>query len=930
MEKKRLSLCSKKQNKRFSLRRRIILRLFAKANTSELRRGSHRTLFVLLSFLIPFVIVILGDLALHMAPFGDHMLLISDAKVLYASDLAFIQRVLRGQEDVLYSFKSGIGMNLMGANSGLLNPANVIVMLFDITSWPEMYTVLMAIDIAVCGLTMFLFLSHVYGWKGQNLIFSTVYAMMGFNVAYCYHYNFILSPELLPLIALGIHYIVKGKGPWLYIISLGYAIFASFYFGYMLCIASVVLFLFWYIRDRKNITDKRRIWINYIGGSLVAGLLPAIVWAAALLSLSGGRLGQNTIFDFTFQENMSFADACAKFFIGANSINEQVNGQPNVFIGSLVLFLNFVFFTDRHNNIRKKITYALPLVFYFITFYIRAFSMAVQGFSQINWFNYRYSFVFSFFMLMIAYEEFPLLREVDVTDFKKACGAFALFLVFVFGQRYSFITGGGMLLGLVFLMSSLAVIWWNRTDSKRAPERIMVMILVLLCSIESYANYVICTGKLRTWESDLNQFRKDLFYGSVVSEAVQSSDPGFFRMADEHATNAYASNDSRLFGYNGLDYFGSCESDFVYQGLSKLGMSRWNNRMWYAGGKPNVFDSLLGLKYVVSENNLAEEKNYEYKIEIDGHKLFLNRTALPIAMLTARDNNALSLTLNPFENHNALWKSLTGQEANIFNQQTEIQFIYRSGLDGAAVDREEARAYSASVSAMTVSENVSDDAESSSASESVSAAVRDIKAIQSANHIECTFTAEYDGPIYAYTGLAIDEKQGYLGEAMYCIGTFQKGDTVTDYIPLYTQASEEYLNLLCAEYYVAYPNQAVLGAYSEQLQQNAGTLEKIKDSHLDGHITANGKNRLFFTIPYDEGWILTVDGREAPLEKTADLFMSANIEAGEHDYEMRFIPRGMRTGMYISFGGLTVLVLLVVFNVLERKRKRPVTTTEET
>ena len=216
------------------------MNLFKKQSTAELRPREHRLLYVLLSFFIPFTILMLAYIALHITPFGDHLLLVSDAKALYASDLAFIQRVLRGQEDVLYSFKSGIGMNLMGANSGLLNPANVIVLMFDISFWPEMYTLLMAIDISACGLTMFLFLSAVYGWKGQGLIFSTVYALMGFNVAYCYHYNFILSPELLPLIALGIHQILKGKGPWLYILSLGYAIFASFYFGFMLCLASAV------------------------------------------------------------------------------------------------------------------------------------------------------------------------------------------------------------------------------------------------------------------------------------------------------------------------------------------------------------------------------------------------------------------------------------------------------------------------------------------------------------------------------------------------------------------------------------------------------------------------------------------------------------------------------------------------------------------
>ncbi len=893
----------------------------SKANQAKTRSGLKNAGLIVLSFFIPFIIILLGYIALHITPFGEHTLLVSDANALYASDLGFISRALRGQEDLLYSFKSGIGMNLMGSNSGLLNPANIISLFFDITSWPSMYSLLLAVDIAMCGLTMFCFLSGVYGCRRKNLIFSTVYAMMGFNVAYCYHYNFILSPELLPLIALGIHYILNGKGPWLYIFSLGYAIFASFYFGFMLCLASVVLFLFLYVRDRDSLSgNKKKIWVNYIFGSLAAGLLPALVWLSALLSFSGGRMNQNSILDFTFAENMSLADFCAKFFIGANSINEQINGRPNVFIGSLALFLTFAFFADRRNSPRKKFVCAVPLVFYFITFYIKAFSMVVQGFSATNWFNYRYSFVFSFLMILIAYEEFAQLREMDAADFKKACGAFAVFVVLVFSQRYSFVNGGGMLLGLVFLSASLGVIWWNRVDPVRAPSDLMVMLLILLCSIESYANYVVCTGILKEWENDQKEYQDSLLVGSVFSEAVQNADSGFFRMENEHSTNGLASNDPRLFGYNGLIYFGSCESDFVYKGLSRLGMSRWNNRMWYKDGKPDIFDSLLGVKYVISERDLSEEKGYERILELNGHQLFQNPNALPIAMLAAPDDAELTLTLNPFENHNALWKSLTGSDEDVFDQQKEISFTYHAGIDGTMVDPEAAKAYSASVSAQAASK-ASTSEESVSASESESAAVRDIKAIQQGNHMECRFIAEQDGPVYAYTGLMVDENYGYQGEAMYYLGTFRKGDEVADYIPVNGLPSEGLLNMLCAEYYVAYPNQEVLEAYSAQLQRNAGTLEKIKDSHLAGHVNAAEDSRLFFTIPYDEGWTLTVDGVKTPFVKTADLFMSAPVDAGEHSYELSFFPKGMQTGIYISGFAFVLLLGLAVYNLAVRKRR---------
>ncbi len=109
-------------------------------NQAKTGSGLKKAGLILLSFFIPFIIILLGYIALHITPFGEHTLLVSDARALYASDLGFISRALRGQEDVLYSFKSGIGMNLMGANSGLLNPANVISLFFDITNWPAMYS----------------------------------------------------------------------------------------------------------------------------------------------------------------------------------------------------------------------------------------------------------------------------------------------------------------------------------------------------------------------------------------------------------------------------------------------------------------------------------------------------------------------------------------------------------------------------------------------------------------------------------------------------------------------------------------------------------------------------------------------------------------------------------------------------------------------
>ena len=76
------------------------------------------------AFLIPFLVVVLVYIGLHITPFGDKTIVIFDAKALYMSDLSYAQRAFRGQEDLLYSFQQGIGLNMIGYQGFLINPIN--------------------------------------------------------------------------------------------------------------------------------------------------------------------------------------------------------------------------------------------------------------------------------------------------------------------------------------------------------------------------------------------------------------------------------------------------------------------------------------------------------------------------------------------------------------------------------------------------------------------------------------------------------------------------------------------------------------------------------------------------------------------------------------------------------------------------------------
>lgn len=110
----------------------------------------------------------------------------------------------------------------------------------------------------------------------------------------------------------------------------------------------------------------------------------------------------------------------------------------------------------------------------------------------------------------------------------------------------------------------------------------------------------------------------------------------------------------------------------------------------------------------------------------------------------------------------------------------------------------------------------------------------------------------------------------------------------------------------------------VLDQDATQIQSQNVTIEKPykNRSTLVGTIQSDSAKQLLFTIPYDEGWILYVDGNKTELHKTLDLFMAADVAEGTHTYELRFFPVGLKAGLLISG---TALLMLVVWRIWERK-----------
>ena len=164
------------------------------------RTGDGRILFISLSFLLPFLIIVVALIFLGIIPFGEHSLALGDGKV-YVREFSMFTRLLHGEGNFLYSFENGLGGNEWSLLAwGGLTPVTLLTFFATPETMPVFFTWITVTDICICGVTMYFLLADVKGHKLSNLIFSTSYALMGFTVAYCYHFLFFAIGYFLHLL----------------------------------------------------------------------------------------------------------------------------------------------------------------------------------------------------------------------------------------------------------------------------------------------------------------------------------------------------------------------------------------------------------------------------------------------------------------------------------------------------------------------------------------------------------------------------------------------------------------------------------------------------------------------------------------------------------------------------------------------------------
>ncbi|MFH1512914.1 MAG: YfhO family protein, partial [Bacillota bacterium] len=370
---------------------------------------------LLLSFALPVFVYLIVMVAARVVPFGDNTLLIWDANDTYAATLTYWRDVLLGQQSYPYSFNGMLGINLVEAfATGLSSPLNAILVLFPRGAMPLAFSTLTLLKIGLCGLTFMIYLRKRYQCGLAGVLFSASYALMSFVAVYFMHTIWLEALILLPLAALGVYRIADGGNPLLFIISFALTIYCQFYMAYMVGLFSALYFVYLLIigggEAKTTAKSLLRKVFSFAGAALLsvglaaAGLLPVVYHTITL----GNQMDVDAIFS-AGRVSTTFG-ILAKAYTAAISAVQERSGPPNYYICIPLLAFALLYFTNRYIQRRHRIAERGLNAVFMRSFMLPALYLAWHLFNQPNFYPHRFSFLFSFVLLDLAwlgYQKIP-------------------------------------------------------------------------------------------------------------------------------------------------------------------------------------------------------------------------------------------------------------------------------------------------------------------------------------------------------------------------------------------------------------------------------------------------------------------------------------------------------------------------------------------
>lgn len=816
----------------------------------------------LLSFIIPILLFLLV-MYLRVGVIDGNYILISDMEAQYNSLFQYLKNVLNGTESLFYSFNKGLGGEMFTTFTYYLSsPLNMLVFFFEDGQIPNCILLIILIKLGLSGLNMNIYLTHKNPDKlGINIIFSLCYALMSYTINYYFNIMWLDAVYMLPLITLGLEKLIDKNKPLLYIISLSYTIIANYYTGYMICLFSLLYFIYKMIIQNKK--DKRTIIIFIISSILSAGissfiLIPTIIQLPQLASTQGDISIKG---DYLIEVISGIFE---NMLIGNHSYENASNQYGSyLYIGVFCYLLVFLYFKDKKIKRKEKVLSLLMIVILILSFLLKPLNYVFHGFSVPFYLNNRNSFLLCFFLILIAHREYNNINYLKYKELRNLI-IFAVSFLFLEVLICSTSTFSNIAITFVFLILYIVLLYCIKNSEQNNQYKIIlitIIILELVCN--TYFSFVS--------KSTVSYSYKD-YKENICSLLTDNS----YEYRTENSINKNAI-DGLDCGYSTTTMFLSTLTKDDIEIFNRYGYLSTDKTYYNQIGNTKIMDSLLGIKYYMLPEGIGKSKKLKennkcvlyrkYDISIgktQSYKycMYENEDSLKLGYIV--DDIKTKISDNSFENQNELLKTMTGIEEKFLykleaNMQDKNTFIVPNNNQNFYIY----------ISSNNIS--IKDELKIYIEDEEI---MKEIADINLANNI---------------LEIASDKEISKM--------TIKSDNNIVDNVDFY-QVDNDAANKLMNEL------------------NNQQIKIKVDNDVLEGTFIAEDNEYLLITIPYDNNFELYIDDKKYEIKKAFGYFMTTEIKKGKHSFRLVYNQRKYIVSLSLSF----VFIILSIFFVKKCKK----------
>ena len=695
-------------------------------------KTKFKPLYYAAAFCIPALLVFIAYVIFGVYPFGDRSVLTLDLNGQYVYYFENIRKSFWEGESLLYSWSR----NLSGGYQGVIgyylaSPFTFIVILMPRKLIVEALMLMQLCKIGACGLTFAIFAQKSKGVKPLNsVIFGTMYALSAFMVIQLIDPMWVDGPIFLPLIILGVEYLVDDGRKLNYIIPTALMFIANFYIGFMVAIFVALYFVYYVFfgteRKFKDIGDHLKVWGRMILATAVVLMCSYIMIMPVYNALALGKF-DFSVPDYSFKTMFNPVELLPTLLPNQYySVNvdegTRMYGRPEIYCGVLTFILAPLYFCNKKINRNKKIGSGLMLFVMFFCMWIKPLNMMWHGGQDPNWLPYRYSFIVSFILVAMAAEVFAHLDDYKMSLKVPAIVFAGIALVaFIFttmmpsfnyneekykyaaltpytqsveinGETRNHLFLGTIVFGLILAGLYLYLVYLiSHAKGKKQKNGISIILAGLVIFEAGYNTFdTIFKIDKEVYYSSKASYNEIMSAPDVMAE-VEKIDDGFYRSEKTYFRN---SNDNQAYGIKGISHSSSVMNARIIRFIETLGYSTKSYETRYDGNTP-ISDSLLGIRYVLDDPMLTADTNkkllspYYQKIgsttymkekEQRAVDIYENVDALPIGFMA--DDDILRLSYlgndNPFNSMNNFLSSMTGNTPSYEGEIKPKEYFYRA------------------------------------------------------------------------------------------------------------------------------------------------------------------------------------------------------------------------------------------------------------